>query len=88
VALLRGHLDLRARIVPSEELPVTILLYNEQAARRFGRTKADLERAGVRLSDLDLQIASIALEYGVPLVTHNLRHFERVPGLTIEDWLE
>ena len=37
---------------------------------------------------LDLQIASIALEHAVPLVTHNHRHFQRVPGLAIEDWLE
>jgi tRNA(fMet)-specific endonuclease VapC len=59
-----------------------------EAARRLGRTRADLECAGMRLSDLDLQIASIALEYDVPLVTHNRRHFERVPVLTIEDWLE
>jgi tRNA(fMet)-specific endonuclease VapC len=120
VALLRGHLDLRGRVAPAEELAVTaisvgelthgafkssrvtenlarvdvllaavaILPYDERAARRFGRVKADLERAGMRLSDLDLQIASIALQHDVPLVTHNRRHFERLPDLVIEDWLE
>jgi tRNA(fMet)-specific endonuclease VapC len=66
---------------------VTILPYDEGAARRFGLLKADLEQAGTSLSELDLQIASIALHYDAPLVTHNRGHFERVPGLVIEDWL-
>jgi tRNA(fMet)-specific endonuclease VapC len=120
VALLRGHLDLRGRVSPTEELAVTavsvgelahgahkssradenlarldvllaavtILPYNEGAARQFGRLKAELERAGIGLSDLDLQIASIGLQYAAPLATHNRRHFERVPDLAVEDWLE
>jgi len=67
---------------------LTILVYDERAARTFGRIKADLERTGKRLSDLDLQIASVALEHDAPLVTHNQRHFERVSGLAIEDWLD
>jgi predicted nucleic acid-binding protein len=36
---------------------------------------------------LDLQIASIAMEHDAPLATHNQRHFKRVPGLVVEDWL-
>lgn len=67
---------------------VIVLPYDDRAAARFGRTKAALELAGARLGDLDLQIASIALETGAPLVTHNRRHFGRVPGLVTEDWLE
>ena len=66
----------------------TLLPYGAPAARRFGLLKANLEGTGESLSDLDLQIASIALEYDAPLVSHNGRHFERVPGLVIEDWLE
>jgi tRNA(fMet)-specific endonuclease VapC len=66
---------------------MTILPYDLAAARQFGRVKAELEHTGKRLGDLDIQIASMALALECPLVTHNRRHFERVPGLTIEDWL-
>jgi tRNA(fMet)-specific endonuclease VapC len=64
-----------------------ILPYEMTAARLFGHIKADLERAGSVIGDLDLQIACIALAYSVPLVTHNRRHFERIPDLVVEDWL-
>jgi predicted nucleic acid-binding protein len=53
---------------------VDILAYEMPAARLFGRIKADLERTGGFIGDLDLQIACIALTYRVPLVTHNRRH--------------
>jgi predicted nucleic acid-binding protein len=41
----------------------------------------------VRILDLDLQIASIALREGAPLATHNGQHYRRVPELILEDWL-
>ena len=68
--------------------PDFTIVTDEASARRFGLVKSDLERAGTPLSDLDLQIACVALQHNVPLVTHNRRHFERVSGLAIEDWLE
>jgi tRNA(fMet)-specific endonuclease VapC len=67
---------------------LTILSYDEGAAHHFGLVKSGLEQAGMILSDLDIQIASIALQHGAPLVTHNLQHFARVPGLSTEDWIE
>lgn len=69
---------------------LTILAYDEAAARRFGQLKAELEQTGEVVSDLDLQIASIALEQHSPLVTHNQAHFNRLAGkagLRLEDWL-
>ncbi len=66
---------------------LTVLDFSEGAARRFGSLKAELERAGARLDDLDLQIGSIALELGAPLLTGNRRHFERIEGLDLENWL-
>ena len=58
------------------------------SARRFGQLKAELEQAGEVISDLDMQIASIALEQNATLVTHNRRHFSRLAdlaGLMLED---
>jgi tRNA(fMet)-specific endonuclease VapC len=66
---------------------VIVLPFDQTSARRFGYLKAFLEQIGHPLSDLDLQIASIALEAHAPLITHNQRHFERIPDLVIEDWL-
>jgi tRNA(fMet)-specific endonuclease VapC len=69
---------------------LTILPFDEWAARRFGHLKAELEQAGEVIGDLDLQIASIAVEQDATLVTHNHKHFSRLAdpaGLTIEDWI-
>jgi tRNA(fMet)-specific endonuclease VapC len=66
---------------------VVVLPFDDAAARRFGRLKAELERSGNRLADLDLQIAAICLQAGATLVTHNSRHFGHIEGLAQEDWL-
>ncbi len=68
----------------------TILPFDEASARRYGRMRARLENEGQRLSDLNLQIASIALEGDSTVVSHNQPHFERLvemKGLKLEDWL-
>jgi tRNA(fMet)-specific endonuclease VapC len=66
---------------------VTILPFDSRAAHAMGRLKAALRRAGTPVGDPDLQIASIAEVNNLPIVTHNTRHFERIPGLTLLDWL-
>ena len=69
---------------------LTILPFDEWPARRFGQLKAQLEKTGEVISDLDLQFASIALDRDAPLVSHNQKHFSRLSdlaGLVLEDWL-
>jgi tRNA(fMet)-specific endonuclease VapC len=69
---------------------LTTLPYDEWSARRFGQLKAQLELRGEIISDLDLQIASIALDRDAALLTHNQKHFSRLTdlaGLVLEDWL-
>ena len=67
------------RVLPA----VTVLSYDIATARVFGEIRASLEEAGRILPDSDLQIAATAIHHRLELVSGNLRHFERVPGLTV-----
>ncbi len=57
------------------------------AAERFGRLKARMEQGGNIIADADLLIAAITLARGASLVTGNLRHYARLDGLRLEDWI-
>jgi tRNA(fMet)-specific endonuclease VapC len=60
-----------------------ILPFNEPAADRFEVLRKDRVRIGTQ----DLKIAAIALEHDALLLSANLRDFQQVPGLRVEDWL-
>jgi predicted nucleic acid-binding protein len=64
-----------------------VLPFDREAAERYGRIRDQLERDGRRLPDPDLRIAATALVHRAVLITGNIRHFERIPGLGCEDWL-
>lgn len=60
----------------------------EQASVQiFGESKALLERQGRRLADADLFIGAIAIVRQATVVTGNRRHYERIPGVAVEDWI-
>ncbi len=61
-------------------------LWSDEVSESFGRIKALLEKKGQRIEDFDAAIAAHALATGAVLVTANLDHMTRVPGLTVEDW--
>lgn len=63
------------------------LPWTAEAADLFGSIKSQLQRQGTPIGDLDTQIGAHALAEGLILVTHNTRHFERIPGLKLEDWM-
>lgn len=75
--------QIETRLLP--ELPV--LPFDASAARRYGDLRSELERRGTPLADADLRIAAIALARGLTVVTGNVRHFRRVPDLSVENWL-
>lgn len=68
-----------------DSLPV--VSFDAAAAATYGRLRADLEAAGTSLAEADLRIASTALAHGMVVVTGNGRHFSRIPGLPVENWL-
>jgi tRNA(fMet)-specific endonuclease VapC len=64
-----------------------VLGLDEASVQVFGEAKALLERQGQRLADADLFIGAIAVAQGAIVVTGNTRHYERIPGVTIENWI-
>jgi len=66
--------------------PFTSLPFDDQCARRCAELRAELEAKGNVIGPHDLQIAAIALQHQLILVTHNSREFNRIAGLKLEDW--
>jgi len=62
------------------------LPFDDDSALIFGEVRAQLSRIGRPIGPYDLQIAAIALQHKLTLVTHNLAEFNRVPDLHCEDW--
>ncbi len=60
---------------------------DESSVQVFGEAKAILERRGQRLADADLLIGAIAVVQRATVVTGNRRHYERIPGVTVENWI-
>ena len=66
---------------------LAVLPFDEGAARQYGQLRAQLEQQGTPIGDADMRIAAIALANDLTVVTGNVRHFERVPSLVVENWL-
>ena len=73
IRLLVNQLD----IVPLDEL----------AMEHYARIRVGLENAGTPIGNMDMLIAASALSAGARLITHNTKHFAKIKGLKVEDWL-
>ena len=77
------------RLIETVLLPcVHVVTFDAAAAYVAGALRARLEDCGQPLSFPDLQIAAMAMANDLALVTGNTRHFARIPGLRLENWLE
>ncbi|MFA7415347.1 MAG: type II toxin-antitoxin system VapC family toxin [Rhizobium sp.] len=69
-----------------EALQFPVLEFDHEDARRAGMLRAELAGAGTPIGPYDVLIAGQSLSRGMTLVTRNLREFQRVPELRLEDW--
>jgi tRNA(fMet)-specific endonuclease VapC len=67
---------------------LTVLPYDDKAAWQYGNIRAELEKLGQPIGLNEVHIAAHARSNGLTLVTNNLREFERVPGLLLENWVD
>jgi tRNA(fMet)-specific endonuclease VapC len=64
----------------------TVLPLTQNAVTHAAEQYAALCKCGTPLDDIDLLIAGIALANELVIVTHNTEHFERIEGLSVENW--
>jgi len=60
--------------------------FDEHASEHFGQLRAELYKIGQPIGPYDMMIAGHARAMGLILVTNNMKEFERVPGLRLENW--
>jgi len=83
-----AHPERNLSIVESFAARLEVLDYDSRAAEHSGQLRAELAMAGTPIGPFDQLIAGHARARGLVLVTNNLREFQRVPGLRMEDWLD
>ena len=91
LALINRTRGVRRQVLAYEELNKLIdyfarwkrLDFDEQAADLFEQLRSQK----IRIATMDLKIAAIALVNGSMLLSANLKDFQQVPNLRVEDWL-
>jgi tRNA(fMet)-specific endonuclease VapC len=95
--VVRGELELgylNGDRAPNRRAALDLFIHASQAltmqhevAQRYAGIRHALEKAGTPVGPNDTWIAAEALHHGLIVVTDNVREFERVPGLKVENWL-
>ena len=78
----RNLADIEGLIARLEVAP-----FEDHASEHFGQLRAELYRIGQPIGPYDMMIAGHARAMGLILVTNNMKEFERVPGLRVENWV-
>ncbi len=65
---------------------IELFPFSDLAARKYSIIRTRLEKDGIVISERDLQIASVAMANKLIVVTHNVKEFERIVNLEVEDW--
>ena len=68
-------------------LAIPVLEMNQEVSQHYGEIRAYLQKIGAIIGNNDLWIAAHAKAAGLILVTNNVREFELVPELKLENWI-
>jgi tRNA(fMet)-specific endonuclease VapC len=74
------------RLIDTFAAAVEAVSFDEAAAAEYGRIGSILAERGTPIGEFDVLIAAHAIALRCTLVTNNVRHFSKVPGLSVENW--
>jgi tRNA(fMet)-specific endonuclease VapC len=66
----------------------TVEVFDRAAAEELGKIQAELRQLARLTGVIDSLIAAVARSRWSIVVTNNIRDFENIPGLRLEDWIE
>jgi predicted nucleic acid-binding protein len=61
--------------------------FDKKSAKVFGELKANMQKNGVVVADMDLMIASIVIANNEKLISNNLKHFSKIELLDVKSWI-
>ncbi len=67
--------------------PLMLVDFSVESAKKAAKIRSILQKQGTPIGAYDLQIAAIAVAENMTLLTNNVREFERVKGLKLENWV-
>lgn len=79
--------DINGQAVDRFSAALDVLPFSAEAARHYGHVRAELERIGRPAGPHDMLIGAHARSAGLTVVTNNVREFERISGLRVENWV-
>ena len=82
------HTDKNAARLASVASRLPLVALDAETSRHYGEIRAVLESRGTPIGANDYWIAAQARALGAIIVTDNVGEFSRVPGLTVENWLQ
>lgn len=68
-------------------IPLSVVTFDRSAAIVYGEVRSILKKQGTPIGSLDTLIAAHALSLQITLVTNNVKEFNRVPNLKLENWI-
>ena len=86
-ALKSTNPDKNYRLVEQLLLTLRVINSDMEILKEFGKLKSDLELEGNLLADADLFIAATCIKKCNMLITGNIKHYNRISGLKIANWL-
>jgi tRNA(fMet)-specific endonuclease VapC len=82
------HVEQNLKVIESFLVPFEIKNYDYEASVRYGDIRTTLEKQGKVIGSLDMLIAAHAQSLNATLVTNNLKEFQRIENLELDNWVD
>lgn len=85
-AFLSENTETNLKVVEKLIKTLNVIPFELTHSKFYGEIRANLQKKGELINELDIFIAAIAVEKDIPIITRNAKHFKRILKLQVESW--